>query len=137
MGPNEYFRENTMTHELGILVGTVKDTFKVTNVNDETATITMGYDFSHCSDNDIRSWLAGNRRIAAQRPLRKLSVDEIMALNGTTIAADKAGQKVKSEQEQIDTFALAFESQGIDHETAMKLATAAVKNPQLLNVDEG
>jgi len=89
--------ENT----LGKMVGVITDTFKVTNDKGDEVTIRMRYDFSTCSDNDIRSWLAGNRRISAQRPLRGLSVDEIKALDGSTIMANEAGRKVKSREEKI------------------------------------
>ena len=124
---------DTMTEQtLGQMIGSVEDNFKVTNSAGDEIQLRVKFDYSTCSDNDIRSWLNGNRRITMQRPLRGLSVDEIKALDGTTIMANECGRKVKSREEQIATIAAVFTSKGIDDTMAMKLATTAVDNPQLL-----
>ena len=126
-----------MSNELGRLVGVITDNFAVKNDAGDTVQLHVKYDFSTASDEDIKSWLCGNRRIAMQRPLRKLSAEEITNLNGVTILAQDAGKKVKSKEDQIQEFVNAFVGQGIDPEMARKLATAAVENPQLLTMKEG
>ena len=125
-----------MSNELGMLVGVITDNFAVKNDAGDTVQLHVKYDFSTASDEDIKSWLCGNRRIAMQRPLRKLSVEEITNLNGVTILAQDAGKKVKSKEDQIQEFVNAFVGQGIDPEMAKRLATAAVENPQLLTMKE-
>ena len=125
-----------MSNELGMLVGVITDNFAVKNDAGDTVQLHVKYDFSTASDEDIKSWLCGNRRIAMQRPLRKLSAEEITNLNGVTILAQDAGKKVKSKEDQIQEFVNAFVGQGIDPEMARKLATAAVENPQLLTMKE-
>ncbi len=119
---------------LGLIIGQVKDSFKVTNDAGDTVNLQIEYDFSGSTNQEIISWLCGNRRIAMQRPLRKLSAKELEDLDGQTVPASNAGKKMKSQEEQIEGFMAAFTAQGIDIETARKLATAAVENPQLLMV---
>ena len=58
-----------MEKTLGQIIGTVVDNFSVTNSRGQSTTIRVKYDFSSCSDNDIKAWLCGNRRIVFQRPL--------------------------------------------------------------------
>ncbi len=139
MGSSEVGRDfnggSTMT-DLGRMIGKISDSFKVTNDAGGVVSLLITYDFENATDSDIRSWLCGNRRIAMQRPLRKLSVKELEELNGTTVPAGECGKKVKSAEEQIQVFMAAFTSQGIDVELARKLATAAVENPSLLKVSD-
>ena len=125
-----------MSNELGRLIGTLVDNFNVKNDYKDTVQLKVSYDFSTATDEDIKSWLCGNRRIAMQRPLRKLSAEEITNLYGVTILAQDAGKKVKSKEDKIQEFVAAFTSQGIDPEMAKRLATAAVENPQLLTMKE-
>jgi len=89
---------------LGQTIGIVKHSCSITNNSNEKTSITIGIDFTNSSDSDIRSWLVGNRIIAFQRPTRSLSLDEIQALDGTTIAASDAGVKIKSRSEKIASY---------------------------------
>jgi endogenous inhibitor of DNA gyrase (YacG/DUF329 family) len=88
---------------IGQSIGLVKHTFKTTNDSKESATITISFDFSTCSDVDLRNWLCSNRAIIMQRPLRDLSLNEIKALDGTTVDASQCGKKVKSVHDQFMT----------------------------------
>ena len=90
-----------MENTLGQTIGIVKDTFEVTNDNKEKVKLTVRYDFSTVDDLTIKAWVCGNRRIALQAQLRKLTVEEIQALDGSVIIAQNAGQKIKSASEQI------------------------------------
>lgn len=121
-----------MANTLGQMIGIVVDNFSITNNSGDTAQLRIKWDFNSASDNDIKSWLCGNRRIVFQRPTRALSIDEINELDGTTILATSAGRKMKSRQERIDELASAFKASGIDDTTALTLATAAVDNPSTL-----
>ncbi len=121
---------------LGQTIGIVEDNFKVTNSRGDEIQLRIRFDFSTCSDNDIRSWLAGNRRIAMQRPLRGLTADEIKQLDGTVIMANECGRKVKSREEQIGAIAATFMASGMSEEQARTLATVAIDNPHLLTTKE-
>lgn len=85
---------------LGQIIGKVIDNFAITNDAQDKVQVQLRYDFSTASDNDIKSWLCGNRRIALQRPARAKSKVELEALNGMTIMAVDAGKKVKTIAEQ-------------------------------------
>ena len=113
-----------MNNSLGQMIGIIRDSFSITNNRGNTTSITINWDFSTSTDNDIKSWLAGNRRIAFQRPSRALSIDEINALDGSTVMASNAGKKTMSRSERIDNLVNA----GIP----LKLAEIAVDNPSLL-----
>lgn len=85
---------------LGQTIGQVIDNFAITNDNEEKVQVKLTFDFTTASDNDIKSWLCGNRRIALQRPARAKSKAELEDLNGTVIMAADAGKKVKTKAEQ-------------------------------------
>jgi hypothetical protein len=108
-------------NKLGEMIGQVVDNFSITNARGETTSMRITWDFSTASDNDIRSWLAGNRRIAFQRPSRALSIAELNELDGSTILATSAGKKVKSRDERIAELM----ASGLPE----KLAIFAVDNP--------
>ena len=90
-----------MSNELGQAIGEVAHTFSNTNDAGEKCQLTIKLDFRNTSNVDIRSWLASNRVIAFARPLSKLSLDEMQALNGQTFQAASIGQKIKSKQERM------------------------------------
>jgi hypothetical protein len=113
-----------MANTIGNAIGKIIDTFSITNNRGASTTLRIEWDFSGASDTEIKSWLAGNRRIAFQRPSRALSVDELNELDGSTIAASNAGKKTMSRSERIDNLVNA----GIP----LKLAEIAVDNPALL-----
>jgi hypothetical protein len=110
---------------LGQMIGKVNHTLSITNDKGEQTTISVLFDFTTSTNQDIKSWLCGNRTIAFQRPTRSLSVKEIEALNGTTIIAQNAGQKIKSKEEKV--------SQLVSAGLPRKLAEFAVDNPDKFN----
>ncbi len=121
-------------NQLGKLIGIIEHRFTVTNDAKVETSITVKFDFSTAHNEDIKQWLCGNRTIAFQRPLKKLSASEIKELDGTIILAQGAGSKVKSRQEQIMAFRNAFMAAGVEESKAGLLAIAAVDNPQALAV---
>lgn len=120
---------------LGQQLGIINDTFDVTNDFNETVTnISVKYDFRASSDDDIKSWLCGNRRIPLQRVMRKLHKSELIELKNMTFLADDVGHKIQSRTEQIDMFYKAFLAANVPDKRAMELAIAAIDNPDALSV---
>ena len=56
-----------MNNALGTMIGIVRHAFSTTNNAGQTAQVTMKFDFRSATDEDIKSWLCGNRAIARQR----------------------------------------------------------------------
>jgi len=108
---------------LGQSIGIIRDSFSITNNRGNTTSITIQWDFSTSTDNDIKSWLAGNRRIAFQRPSRALSIDEINALDGSTVMASNAGKKTMSRSERIENM------MAMNPSMTVKMAEYALDNP--------
>lgn len=106
---------------LGKQIGKVKHSFSIKNHAGEQVKLSITFDFSACTDQDLKSWLVSDRTIAFQRPTRLLSASEIEELDGTTILANEAGRKVKSRAERIAELTAV----GIPK----KLAELAVDNP--------
>lgn len=90
-------------------------TFKVTNKNDQVVQISMLIDLESATKEQKEAWALSNRIIALQRVLRNLSVNEIKALNGSTILATDCGKKIKSRDEKLGEIKSRF---GLDDETA-------------------
>lgn len=128
--------ENETIKTIGQLVGVVKHSFSITNVQDEKTTLNVKIDFSACSDNDMRNWLVSNRIIAGQRPWRSLSLDELKALDGTTFNANNIGQKVRSREEQKRELVNTFTNAGVKPAQAELLAEAALNNPESLTINK-
>ena len=101
---------------IGTLIGKVVHSFKTTNEHEESATISVTFDFSTCSDTDIKNWLVSNRAIIMQRPLRTLTLAELKAVNGTTVDASACGKKVKSKADQFKAGVSALRACGMDKE---------------------
>ena len=119
-----------MANTLGALIGTVEHTFKTTNDHDESATITVKFNFANCKDSDLKAWLVSNRAIIMQRPLRALSVNEIKALNGQTVDANECGKKVKSKHEQVMAGIAALRAAGLNSEADDILAKYEAANKE-------
>ena len=103
-----------MSNKLGALIGKVKHTLSITNdAGDEVKAITIGIDFTNSTDTEITSWLCSNRAITGQRPWRKLSKDELSALNGKTFSASTIGTKVKSKDEQLTNIKNVLRASGL------------------------
>lgn len=124
-----------MSNEIGKLIGTVSHALSITNHDGDKVSITVKFDYSTATDAEIRSWLNGSRAIAFQRPTRDLSVEEIEALDGSTIMANAAGVKIKGRSEKIEELTRVFVSSGVPIEQAKALATAAVDNPSSLRIN--
>jgi len=112
-----------MENTLGKLIGKVKHALSITNDNDEKVSLSVTIDFTTATDAEIKSWLCSNRGIAGQRPWRKLSLEEIEALDGKTFVAQTIGQQIKTRKEQIQ---LQMNS-GLSEE----MAIIAVDNPEI------
>ena len=123
--------ENT----LGQMVGRIEHTFSVAQEKGQPGVQTTAvFDFTGCTDAEIKSWLVGNRTIALQRPMRDLSADEIKAFKGTVVPASSAGSKIRSREEQMRQLVATFVSAGVEPGQAKVLAEAALNNPSSLQV---
>ncbi len=111
-----------MEKMLGQMLGVVSDNFSVKNKQDQTVSLNVKYDFTDASDQDIKSWVCGNRRIAFQRSLRVLSDKEISELSGKTFNASTLGQKIENEDTKINRLVL--------NGLPVELATIAVRDPE-------
>ena len=116
-----------MANTLGAIIGKVKHTFSITNDAKEKVQVAVTFDFSACTDSDIKSWLCGNRAIVLQRPLRALSIAEISKIDGTVIDASHAGRKVQSVEEKLNAAIAALRSIGMS-EQADELEAARDKD---------
>ena len=140
MVPGVVMKGNIMENlTLGQKIGKVAHSLKITNSAKEAVTISLTFDFSGSTDSEIKSWLAGSRAIAFQRPTRALSADEIRKMDGTTIYASHAGQKVRSREEKIGELVSAGLPRGlaemaVDNPAALEAAVASKKNDA--DVDE-
>ena len=103
-----------MSNAIGKMIGSLTHRFSVKNAANDEVEITVNLDFTGASDQDIRSWLVGNRTIAFQRPLRLLSAAEIKKLDGSTIAASDCGKKQTSKREKFVASINALKSMNVD-----------------------
>lgn len=74
---------------------------KITNDNGEVVNINVNFDFNGVSNEELVAWAVANRVIAFQRPKRALNIDEIKALDGTTVNAKDCGCKVMTKDDKI------------------------------------
>lgn len=125
-----------MENTIGKAIGIVEHSFSIKNDREEKVTLNIKVDFRTCSDQDVKGWLVSNRIIAGQRPWRSLSLGELWELNGKTFSANTIGQKVKSREEQKRELVTTFINAGLGQEKALQLATAALDNPEALQIVE-
>lgn len=109
---------------LGQAIGIVRHSFSITNDAKDKVQLAIDIDFRTSSDIDIKSWLAGSRTIAGQRPWRAMSVEELREMNGQTFQACDIGRKVKTRTERMAIYTAA----GFPED----LAALAVDRPDLL-----
>ena len=88
---------------IGQIIGKITHTFSTRLDNGDRVQITVTFDFSTCTDEDIKQWIVSNRVIALQRPLRKMEKHEVEKLNGSTIMAETAGKKIETRSEKRKT----------------------------------
>ena len=118
-----------MSNNLGRVICKVKHTLSITNdAGDEVKGITLYIDFTNSSDTEITSWLCSNRAIAGQRPWRKLSKDELSALNGKIFPASTIGTKVKSKDEQIQNIKNVLRASGLVPEDELEAKAEQIYN---------
>ena len=99
-------------------------TFQTTLDDGDKVQLTITFDFSNVSKDQLIDWALSNRVIAFQRPLRALTKDEALKLNNTTVNALECGRKIESREEKIKRLMAV----GLPR----KIAELAVDNPQAL-----
>jgi len=114
-----------MANEIGKLLGKVKRNMTITNNAGVSVDISVTFDFTSSDDEACRKWIVGARAIRFQNSgKRSLSASELEALDGKTIKAELAGQKIESRDKQIK----ALVASGIPQ----PLAELAVDDPDKL-----
>lgn len=86
---------------LGTIIGVVEHSFSTKLDTGETVQLRAKFDFSRCSDSDIRAWLVSNRVIAFQRPARAMKRDALAALNDSVLDANEVGKKVQTPEDKF------------------------------------
>ena len=91
-------------NRLGKLIGTIDHVFsmRLDKSSTDKFNLSVKFDFSTSTDQEIRVWLASNRTIALQKPLRAMTPSKITAINKTTIMANTAGNSIVDPMEQLD-----------------------------------
>jgi len=103
-------------------------TFQTTLDNGDKVQLTITFDFSDVSREQIIEWALSNRVIAFQRSLRALTKGEALELNNSTVHVLNCGRKIESREEKIQKL--------IAVGLPRKIAELAVDNPQALeNLD--
>ena len=109
-----------MNESIGKEIGVVTDKFKITNDAGEVVdSVTVKFDFSTVGVDELKVWLVGNRKIALQGQLRKLSKEEIEEFSGSVVLAQNAGRKIESKEEQLRSAKSTINS--LDEETKKAL----------------
>jgi len=121
-----------MNNALGTMIGIVRHAFSTTNNAGQTAQVTMKFDFRSATDEDIKSWLCGNRAIARQRPMKKLSQAEMLALDNMTVRAENAGKAIVSRSEQIKTYT----SAGVPEAMAIAIIDGKIDDDKLKAIQD-
>ena len=94
-----------MEHKtLGQMLGVIRHAHSVTNDAGDKVSMTINIDCNSATDNEVKSWVASNRIIAAQRSWRALDKTELTELDNRTFIANQIGRKVKSRAEQIAVY---------------------------------
>ena len=103
--------------------------------SDFSTTLNVTYDFTGCSDEQVKMWAAADRRISLQRVLRDTCKPEFLrqlAKDGLTIHATECGKRIRSREDRINDLTntygwpLEFATMYVDDpETAKALMTTA------------
>jgi hypothetical protein len=105
-----------MANTLGIAIGKVAHSFSTKLDNDEVVQLKLEFDFSTCSDQDIKSWLVSNRVISFQRPARAMKAEALKALDGTVVNANDVGKKVQTPEDKFKAGIAALRSVGMNEQ---------------------
>lgn len=73
---------------IGEMIGVVSHTYSTKNEAGVSVQITTKYDFRKAPLDAVRGWLASDRTIDHQRKLRKMSAEQIKALDHKVVVCD-------------------------------------------------
>lgn len=105
-----------MANTLGTLIGKVEHSFSTKLDSGETVQLRLVFDFSTCSDNDIKNWLVSNRVISFQRPARAMNAKALKALDGTVVMASDVGKKVQTPEDKFKAGIAALRAVGMNEQ---------------------
>lgn len=109
-----------MSNELGMLIGSVRHTFGIMANDGSKRSVNVTFDFSTSTDDEIKSWLVGNRAIAAQKPPKSMTMAEALEVyDGKVIFASEAGKKAESESQVVAKMASQMASKTPEEKAAL------------------
>ena len=109
-----------MSNELGKLIGVVSHTYGIMAVDGQKRTVNVKFDFSGSTDSEIKSWLVGNRAIAAQKPPKSMTMTEaIECYEGKVINASTCGQKQESDSQVVSKMVATMASKTKEEKEAL------------------
>ena len=86
-----------MTNQLGALIGVIESgPFGTTLASGDKITMSIKFDFSTTSDDDIKRMLLADRKIAVQRPIRLLTPSAASQCRNMMVLAHNAGAKIET-----------------------------------------
>ena len=125
--------EHTQSNKrLGAIIGVREHSFTIKNDAGDRVSLTIRFDYTQCTDNDIIGWLNANRAVIWQRPSRALTVDELKRCDDITVRADKAGHKQPSRADAVNSWYAVFRAQGMNETDARATAELAADNAELV-----
>ena len=108
---------------------------KQRNSTEDSIPVQFKIDYSGCSLDELVTWATRKLTIDLNRACENMSADEVREnVNGQTFHARSIGKKVKSRSEKIAELEATFISSGLKPEKAKALATAAIDNPELIEL---
>jgi NADPH-dependent curcumin reductase CurA len=99
---------------IGQTIGKVSHSFNTKLDTGEVVQLTLDFDFSTSTDQDIKSWLVSNRVISFQRPARTMKAGELKKLDKTTVSAKDVGKKVQSNEDKFRAGIAALRAVGMN-----------------------
>jgi hypothetical protein len=117
-----------MSNELGKMIGVVAHSYGIMANDGSKRNVNVKFDFTNSTDAEIRSWLVGNRAIAAQKPPKSMTLAEaIECYDGKVINASTCGQKQESDSQVVAKMAGSMAGKSAEEklELILKLAKEA------------
>ena len=89
--------DHDMTNQLGTIIGVIESgPFGTTLASGDKITMSIKFDFSTTSDDDIKRMLLADRKIAVQRPIRMLTASAAQQCRNMMVLAHNAGAKIET-----------------------------------------
>ena len=122
---------------LGSQIGVVRHTFSNTNHAGDKVQLTVGIDFTSATDSEVKAWATASRTITFQKPLSKLDLAGMKALDGATFQASTIGLKIKTAEERmLEALYLRAKSKGPEAIARLNAMLDAEDAPEVEDEDD-